>query len=380
MRTVAAGSKPKLLDLKTSLSNPAPAPVVIGTGLLTLDIVITSNARRAPRLYAGGTCGNVLSILSYLGWKAFPVARLNGDAASKHVLNDLTTWGVETRYATLSPSANTPIIVHEISRNAKGHPSHRFTWACPQCGAWLPSYQAITVSAARGVAAKIRQAHVFFMDRISRGALLLAEGIAKKGGLIVFEPVGVGDPKLFQEALRLTHILKYSHEKRSSFVGLINKVHQPFLEIETQGQAGLRYRSSLAYRSESQWCQKPSFNIPNLRDSAGAGDWCTAGIIHLLGRRGAKGLAAADSAHLETALDVGQAMAGWACGFEGAREAMYAVQKGTFRSGILNLVAASSPKRKAARSTPRSRTTLRRATRICPACEKRQSQASKMLR
>ena len=45
-------------------------PVVVGTGLVALDVVINSDVHRPPRLWAGGTCGNVLTILSYLGWHA----------------------------------------------------------------------------------------------------------------------------------------------------------------------------------------------------------------------------------------------------------------------------------------------------------------------
>src|SRR4051794_7137720 len=66
---------------------------VYGAGLIALDIVITPDDR-AARTYAGGTCGNVLTILSYLGWESFPIARLNGDAVSARVLADLHRWNV----------------------------------------------------------------------------------------------------------------------------------------------------------------------------------------------------------------------------------------------------------------------------------------------
>src|SRR5689334_15732613 len=56
-------------------------PEVFGTGLVALDVVITGSDHQRPLFRAGGTCGNVLTILSHLGWKACPVARLNGDPA-----------------------------------------------------------------------------------------------------------------------------------------------------------------------------------------------------------------------------------------------------------------------------------------------------------
>ena len=51
---------------------------VIGVGLVSLDFVVNVSDRSAVRAWAGGTCGNVLTILGYLGWDAYPVARLNG--------------------------------------------------------------------------------------------------------------------------------------------------------------------------------------------------------------------------------------------------------------------------------------------------------------
>ena len=56
-------------------------PSVIGAGLLALDIVISEVSEAPPEQWAGGTCGNVLIALGYLGWKSQPVARLKTGAA-----------------------------------------------------------------------------------------------------------------------------------------------------------------------------------------------------------------------------------------------------------------------------------------------------------
>ena len=50
-------------------------PTVFGLGLVALDVILDPCAVQ-PLLYSGGTCGNVLTILSYLGWEARPIARL----------------------------------------------------------------------------------------------------------------------------------------------------------------------------------------------------------------------------------------------------------------------------------------------------------------
>jgi sugar/nucleoside kinase (ribokinase family) len=58
-----------------------------------------------------GTCGNVLSILAYLGWDAFPIARLNSDSASQRVKADMKRWGVKLDFASCPPTTHTPIII-----------------------------------------------------------------------------------------------------------------------------------------------------------------------------------------------------------------------------------------------------------------------------
>jgi hypothetical protein len=100
-------------------------PRVYGAGLVALDVVITPDERPA-HTYAGGTCGNVLTILSYLGWESFPIARLNADAMSARVLADLQRWKVRIDFAKLEPQVPAPVVVEWI-RGSKGRKSgHRF--------------------------------------------------------------------------------------------------------------------------------------------------------------------------------------------------------------------------------------------------------------
>ena len=67
-------------------------PSVYGTGLISLDIIVSMRPEEHYH-WSGGTCGNVLTILSYLGWESFPIARLNSDTASVHVKSRHGTLG-----------------------------------------------------------------------------------------------------------------------------------------------------------------------------------------------------------------------------------------------------------------------------------------------
>ena len=68
--------------------------VCIGTGLLALDVILNGSPTTPPKFNAGGSCGNVLTILSFLDWSIFPIARLADNKASIELLNDLNNWNV----------------------------------------------------------------------------------------------------------------------------------------------------------------------------------------------------------------------------------------------------------------------------------------------
>src|SRR5262245_61462334 len=98
-------------------------PTVAGLGLVALDVIIERGSV-LPALHAGGTCANVLTILSFLGWRSRPIARLGSDSAADLVRADLRTWGIDLSWATLKPSARTPIIVQKIRSDRNGIPFH----------------------------------------------------------------------------------------------------------------------------------------------------------------------------------------------------------------------------------------------------------------
>jgi len=301
-------------------------PTVVGTGLIALDVVVNHATKAAPKVFAGGTCGNVLTILSYLGWLSYPVARMDCDAASKHVLADFQKWGVQTDLCKCLPSVETPIVIQNIRRAPDGHNIHRFSFTCPNCGAWLPGFKPVTTPTVEVVLARVSQPKVYFFDRLSRAAVNLAKAYSDQGALIVFEPSGLGDPKLFQEVLQIVHVLKYSNERLNEMSDL-HFAQTPLLTVETLGNEGLRYRSSIRGCKSSDWASLNAFSVKQVVDTAGAGDWCTAGLIHLLGTQGAAGFAKTSSSSLRDALLFGQALAAWNCQFEGARGGMYAKDK-----------------------------------------------------
>jgi sugar/nucleoside kinase (ribokinase family) len=316
--------------MKRSKTSHASA---FGTGLIALDIVI-GVGNETILDSAGGTLGNVLTILSFLGWSTYPIARLNGDPASLRVKADLRRWGVHLDYAERSPTSATPIIIQEIIRDTSGTPKHRFAWRCPHCGKPWPKFAPVTAASVEVFEFRRVKPHVFFMDRLSRAALNLAKRMAVQGALIVFEPSASSDEKLWSEALRVAHILKYSRDRCHSLSDADYRKSSVRLEIETGGSDGLRFCSRLRHAKTRDWVYMPPMRAPIVVDTCGAGDWCTAGILDSVGRRGHAEFTRLTTSQLHSALKYGQTLAAWNCGYAGARGGMYAVNRKQFEAEV----------------------------------------------
>lgn len=319
-------------------STTPAAPLAVGTGLVALDVVLSESRPDNPRHWAGGTCGNVLTVLRYLGWRAAPVARLRDGEAADQLLADLRRWGVGEEFISLADDGSTPVIVQRISQPPGGEPYHTFSWRCPNCGSRLPGYKPVLATDAEELGGRLVNPRVFFFDRLSRGALVLARRCADLGAAVVFEPSSVGNPALFREAWGLADVVKYSHERLHELPADLEDEGGPRLQIETQGRDGLRYRTRLPGKRGRAWHRLDALPAPRVRDTAGAGDWCTAGIVHKLFPEGADVFDSVTDATLREAIRFGQALAAWACGFEGARGGMYEAEKVQFEREVAALL------------------------------------------
>lgn len=319
---------------------PEPAPRILGTGLVALDLVVSADPESPVQSWAGGTCGNVLSILAWLGWDAYPIARMNGDAASARVKADLQRWGVHLELADCGPAVSMPIIVQQIRPSTDGGSTHNFYRSCLRCGGWLPSFKPITRAAVERVTPYVPGTSVFFFDRVSRGALDLASQAAEDGAVVMFEPSGRGDEKLFKEALGLAHVVKYAHQRMADLAG-DHAWNNLRLEIQTLGSEGLRFRLPRK-RRHSGWRTMNAAPTPVVRDSCGSGDWCTAGILSRLAVRGVDTLDQATVSSVNAALKFGQKLASWNCAFEGARGGMYAPTQAASVPSFLAMPASSN--------------------------------------
>ncbi|HEX8706195.1 MAG TPA: PfkB family carbohydrate kinase [Myxococcaceae bacterium] len=339
----------------------------VGTGFIVLDVIRTTVENGATeKRFAGGSCGNVLAILSYFGWTASAVGRIGDDHAGRELLHDLGKWGVRTDLLRVEAGRGTPVIVQENYVDSKGRPRHRFSRACPVCGASLPAYRPLLASEAESVSSQLPAHAVFYFDRVAPGTLELAQKSRARGALIVFEPSGIKDERMFAECLSAAHIVKYSNERIEGIHDLVAKAKVP-VEIETLGTKGLRLRVRVNGRAGA-WKDLPAYPAPEVRDTSGSGDWCTAGIVQrLLGNGSSVEQLVSDADAVIAATRYGQALAALNCGFEGARGLMYAANA----KRVLDLAGAIVSGRDAHRELMPStvkRTTTRRNGSTCVVC------------
>jgi fructokinase len=299
-------------------------PVCVGSGFVALDLIYIGHGHAEPDFsFAGGSCGNVLTILAFLGWDAVPVIRLKDDMEAARLIADLEKWRVNTRFVRQEETGITPVVVQRICTSINGDPYHRFEWRSPSTGLMLPRYRPLPQRIALEVSSQLPRPKVFYFDRAAPSAIFLACRARELGSLIFFEPSSIGDPELFAEAVGLADVVKYaSNRLQPEHIPLMKKC--PKLEIQTMAAEGLRFRWR-GGEQRANWRRLPATKVKSFKDAAGAGDWCSAGIIHILAKSGHTGFARGNDGRLLHALRFGQQLAALNCAYEGARGAMYHV-------------------------------------------------------
>ena len=297
---------------------------ITGTGFLTLDIIVNGSTKTAPKLQAGGSFGNVLTILSFLDFETYPISRLADNKFTELLLNDITIWNVNTDLIFMDDKASTPVIIHRILKTKEGKPKHRFEFRNPNNGKRLPSYRPFLSNKVESIEELIPASNVYYFDRANRGSIELAKVAKAKGAIVYFEPSGYGDAKHFQESIDIADIIKFSNQRFKDYKERFPK-RNAILEIETKGEEGMSYRFN-----SDKWIDLAPKKIDDVLDTAGAGDWCSAGIIKTISSNGP--LDTQSISQIENALQNGQAFGAVNCLFDGARGAMYHLTSKDFLS------------------------------------------------
>jgi sugar/nucleoside kinase (ribokinase family) len=303
-----------------------------GAGLITLDIIIQQHDESSVAHAAGGTCGNVIAALAYLGWDTTPVARLGDDAAGNAIRHEFSRLGVSSRQLTKEDALDSARIVQFIVERRNGI-QHRFGFSCPACGTPFARFRPPTLEQAETVLARKETPDVFFFDRVSAAILAMASEFRGRGALVYFEPSGIGRPAEFAKALEVAHVVKYSADRMRGAATALRALRGKRLEIETQGAQGLRFRW-LGDGAAQSWHTQRAFKVRALRDAAGAGDWCTAGFLYQLDWKKGREFCELEADELSQALMFGQALAALNCQHVGARGATADVDSASMLNSV----------------------------------------------
>lgn len=291
---------------------PQSSPRILSTGLVALDVLRIVRDPGRTSFRAGGTAGNVASILGALGWRSTVAGPTDESTAYRLMLEDLRRCRV--RYLG-THHASVPVIVEELHECA----THRFAFECPICGKALPRYRRVEDSEGCNREHWNQDVDVFFADRLSDRILDSAIRAHRRGACIVYEPSDPADAPWVTKMLALAHMVKYSADRAGE---LPWSIEGDFLEIRTQGARGLDWRWGAG--GTRDWRSMAAVTASRVVDTCGAGDWLTSGIlIGLIERVPLHRAVSGSLARVERILRTAQQLAAWSCGYAGARGALY---------------------------------------------------------
>lgn len=277
---------------------------LLSAGYMPVDIVCPSPGK--PFRSLGGTAANVAMILSYLGWGAGLAGQIGDDVVADEFEKEAGAAGVSTALVARAAGAATARLIHRVQPDG-----HSYAYTCPSCHQKFPKSRPLTLELARQAAAATPDVSVFFFDRVNAATVWLAEHYAASGRMVVFEPSLATGGRLFGRAVEAATIIK-----RSAAIDLpippgppAGRPHQ--VRVVTDGASGLTYR--VGKTAPRRLPAIPTLTV----DSAGAGDWTTAAVLHCACRP--EGL---DYDRLEGGLRLGQALAAMCCALVGARSLM----------------------------------------------------------
>ena len=247
----------------------------------------------------GGTCGNVMCMLPYLGIQSYPLAHFDLSPQGLQMKDDLKRYGADVRFVQNSDRGGTTLLrcVHKL--DAEGKPAMTFRATSPgsrfprrkhprghdEAPAFLESLDFVP--------------DVFFFDTAESGYRVIAQALREKGTLVYFEPESVEPWSRFLHGIQVSDVIKFSGEKITD-----TSFCDPYTDklfVQTCGAKGLRFNLC-----GHGWQEIPPFPNDSVVDWEGAGDWTTAVLIRELCNNGLLSVGKMSDDAIGTALGLAQ--------------------------------------------------------------------------
>lgn len=277
---------------------------VAGTGFTVLDRIYSDGDLTEEAL--GGSCGNVLVSLAMLHRSVAPVLALGDDDEGDRLINEFSQAGAMVSYITRRSGLRSPVLTQKLDTTSG---QHDFSFVCPETQEDLPRYESIGDAELTSALPALTHCSVFYADRLSDNILKAMKTARSAGAIIYFEPSDFEEGTLFDEALSLVSILKYSEDRLGD--RLASRPTE-CVRIVTYGAAGLEVRDE----TRSFWCE--AISAPRVLDTCGSGDMVSVGVIDWL-LSNSREVLQPSAAHLLEGVVAGQRLAAENCAYTGAR-------------------------------------------------------------
>ena len=298
---------------------------VIGAGVYNLDTIVVREYPEGPakRKFiehtvleeVGGTCGNVMTMLPYLGVQTFPVAILDRSEQGYKIKSDLERYGADTRFVRNEDGGGTTLLRSTHKTLPDG--SHAMSVRVTSPGSMFPKRKQL--GARNGEAEAFAESldftpDLFFFDDPAAGNMVLAERLRRKGCTIYFEPekMDAGKVGSFLKRVDVSDIVKFSGEKISDVS--FTDPYRDKLFIQTLGEDGLRFSLK-----GGKWNRVAPVANDNVVDWEGAGDWTSSTIIAEFLKRGYRSVRSLTEDAVREILYVAQKVASRSVSFMGSK-------------------------------------------------------------
>lgn len=293
---------------------------VAGTGFTVMDRIYADGDLTDEAL--GGSCGNVLVSLAMLHRHVAPVLALGDDDTGGRLVDEFTRAGAMVRYIARRKDVRSPILAQELDTRSG---THDFSFVCPETREDLPQYQPIGEDEFASALPVLERCSIFYTDRLSVSIVAAMRTAGAAGAIVFFEPSDIEEGDLFEEALGLVSILKYSEDRLG---GRLSDRGADCVRIVTHGAAGLEVRD----RAGARWCG--AVDAPRVLDTCGSGDMVSVGVIDwMLTHTPADRRPCADE--LMEGIIAGQRLAAENCAYAGAR-GLFKSRGAAYVRGILD--------------------------------------------
>lgn len=228
----------------------------------------------------GNTCGNVACILPHLGVQSYPIAHFDLSEQGLKMTADLARYGADTRFVTNSEQGGTTLLrcTHKLDKDTGEH-TISFRATSPGSRFAKRRYIRQRDEAPALIESLPFVPDIYFFDASEAGLRLIAQRLREQGTLIYFEPESCADWPKFEKGVKVSHIIKFSHENIADLT--FTEQYPDKLFICTRGADGLDYKLG-----SSAWQHIAPSPIIKVVDWEGAGDWTTSQFIACLCERG----------------------------------------------------------------------------------------------